>query len=147
MPTLRQTLAGAAQFDGATSATGLFVFTDRFASMKRSTRLVINGVSYTEVWDAGAPLTTDVQVRLTLSGGAATDYVLMGRGLAANIVSPLNGNAEFWTCGRLLPREPGNNGVFWAVQVFSANKRLTAMVSVDYAIATFPETDPRDSQQ
>lgn len=142
-----QSLVGAVQYTGLAAA-GLFVFSTRFSNLPRSTRIVINGVSYTEL-QAGPVLTTDVWARFVRPpGNIPTAYAAIGRGLAAeNLLSPIDGAAELFLCGRPLPRNPGVGGAFWDLLVFTQNKSQTATVMVDYLICPFNETDPRDSQQ
>lgn len=145
MPTETQTLAGASQYDG-TPVGGFFGFGTRFSGLPRSTRIVINSVTYTEV-QAGPALTTTVRVQITRSFGGPTAYAIVGNGLASDgLLSPINGNAELKLCGLALFRDPGDRGLFWDLQVFTVNKTETATVAVDYVICPFPETDPRDSQ-
>ena len=146
MPTETQTVNGASVFDGTTLG-GFFSFAARFSHLSRSTRIVINSVSYTEI-NAGPALTTTVRAQITRSGGDPTEYAILGNGLASQtLISPINGNAELRLCGIVLFRDPGDNGLFWDLQVFTENKSQTASVAVDYMISPFAETDPRDSQK
>ena len=146
MPTETQTVAGASVFDGTTLG-GFFSFAGRFSHLPRTARIVINSVTYTEI-NVGPALTTTVRAQITRSGGAATEYAILGNGLASEtLISPINQNAELRLCGIVLFRDPGDNGLFWDLQVFTQNKTQTASVSVDYLISPFAETDPRDSQK
>lgn len=145
MPTEIQTLAGNAQFTGLVNA-GLFDFSTRFSDLPRSTRIVINSVSYTESPALG--IQTNVRVQITRQGGSLTQYAIVGNGLAAvSLTSPINGFGELRLCGLALYRDPGDNGQFWDLQVFTEQKLGVATVAVDYIICPFPETDPRDSQR
>lgn len=146
MPTEILTLAGVTQFTGLAGA-GLFDFSTRFSDLPRSTRIVINAVTYTEV-QSGPALTTTFRAQLTRPLGATTEYAIIGNGLASDgLLSPINANAELRLCGLLLFRDPDDAGPFWDLQVFTVDKSEDATVAVDYVICPFPETDPRDSQQ
>lgn len=140
------TLAGATQFTGLAGA-GLVDFSTRYSALPRSTRIVINSVTYTEV-ESGQALTTTVRAQLTRPGGGPTEYAILGNGLAsAALLSPINGNAEMRLCGIALFRQPDRLGLFWNLQVFTVDKTEDATVAVDYVVCPFPETNARDSQQ
>lgn len=145
MPTEIETLAGAIQYTGVANA-GLFDFSTRYSHLPRSTRIVINSVSYTEI-PMGFPIVTTVRVQLTKSGGSLTQYAILGNGVPPGIISPINSAAELRLCGVALYRDPGDKGLFWDLQVFTNGKLNPATVAVDYVICPFPETDPRDSQK
>ena len=146
MPTEILTLPGATQFTGLAGA-GLFVFSTRFSALARSTRIVINSVTYTEV-HGGLALSTTFRAQITQPGGVASAYAILGNGLASDgLISPINNSAELKLCGVALFRDPGDQGLFWDLQVFTVDKSQDATVAVDYVICPFPETDPRDSQK
>lgn len=146
MPTEILTLAGATQFAG-TAGFGFFQFSTRFSRLPRTTRVVINSVSYSEVFD-GVALTTNVQVRLVRPGSVPSAYAIVGRGLAGeSLISPITQNAELRLCGLALFRDAGDVGPFWDLEVLTVNKTEDATVAVDYVVCPFPETNPRDSQQ
>ncbi len=144
MPTEVQTLPGGTNFTGIVGA-GLFNFSTRFSNLSRSTRIVINSVAYTEIKTA-FDIQTNVRVQITRPGGGATEYAIVGNGIAAENLIALNDAAELRLCGLALYREPGDGGLFWDLQVFSEMKLHVGTVSVDYLICPFPETDERDSQ-
>lgn len=142
MPTLRQTLAGAVDFDGMTPATGLFAF-DLFDDMTRTTRVEILAVGYAAEVGAQA---TYVEAYAVLPGGLATERLLIGRALAAQITGP-SGDGDVRFCGIALPREPATillPGLQWQIEVRSAGKQTTATAIVDYVLHPYPDTSPQD---
>lgn len=153
MPVIRQTVAGANQFDG-TPIGGFWGFV-QFSKLPRTTGISIGLIAYTELMDAVA-LTTDVEVWAQLAGGAPTDRILLGTAQAGNaLLNPITGNAEMRLCGLELPREPGEftvgdpslRGQFWDIKLATTNKTETATAVLQYRICPGPETSERDSAE
>lgn len=138
-----QTLADATQFDGLTVTTGLFRFT-RWQEIPRTTRVVLTALSYVEL-DDGVPLTTNVQFWAVKPGGLATEKMPLGDGTAAGGLLDINGDARLRLCGIVLPREPGDGGIIWDVQVLTQNKTETATACLDFVLCPYPDTNERDS--
>ena len=133
-----QTLAGAAQFDGLTNSTGLFVFSN-FDNQPKSTRVVLTAISYAT---ATVIAPGDIAFFLQLPGGAATERILLGRGLQADITGPA-GDGDFSVCGKVVPRN--NDGTNWTLHAVTTNKNANASVVVDFILQPFPDTSDRDS--
>ena len=149
MPTITQTVAGAAQFDGLTAATGLFSFAE-FNLNPFTTRVVINRISYhSDIPGMGGSGGTQVDFRFVDPDGVLTAVILIGRGLDPAITGP-DGSADFGVCGGVVPRRPGrpspstSDGDHWNLVVTSAGKTVTATVAVDYSVIPVPSTSPGD---
>jgi hypothetical protein len=138
------TIAGAGQFTGLAGA-GLFTFT-RYNKIPRTTRVGPITLGYTEIVDD--PITTNIRVFAVRPGGVPTAKVLLGSGLFANgLLDLVDGNAYLKLCGLILPREPGNNGQHWSIQVVSDGKANTGSFTLDHVMCPGPDTDPSDSAQ
>ncbi len=133
-----QTLAGGAQFDGLTNSTGLFSFTN-FSMQPKTTRIVLTSISYAT---AAVIVPGDIAFFLRKPGGLATERVLLGRGLQANILGPA-GDGDFSVCGKVVPRDV--NGTNWTLHAVTTNKNADASVVVDFILQPFPDTSARDS--
>lgn len=151
MPTLTQTVAGAAQFDGNTATTGLFSFAE-FDLLPNTTRIVVNRIAYHSAVPGGGGSggTSVTALYQNLSPGAQpTEIILLGRGLAPSITSP-DGSADYGICGGEVPRKPGmpspgsTAADHWTLRVISAGKTVSATVSVDYDIVANPQSSPLD---
>lgn len=149
MPTITQTVAGAAQFDGLTAATGLFSFAE-FNLLPFTTRVVINRISYHSATPGmGGSGGTQVDFKFVDPDGVPTSVILLGRGLDPAITGP-DGSADYGVCGGVVPRRPGNpspgssDGDHWHLVVTSAGKTVTATVAVDYSVIPVPSASPED---
>ena len=140
-----QTLAGAAQFDGLTNATGLFTFA-RYQRIPRTSRVVLTVLSYVED-TPGPALTTDVQFWAVRPVGAPTERISLGDGVSASGLLNSLGNARMKTCGIVLPRDPGDDGTHWIVQAITQNKTQDASVCVDFVVRPYSDTSDRDSPE
>ena len=144
MPVITSTLPGANQFSPVPGI-GLFEFT-QFNRVARTTRISILTLGYTELVDD--PITTNLRVFAVRPGGAPTERVILGQGLYQHgLLDPVDGNAYAKFCGLILPREPGNGGQHWSIEVVSSGKANTGTFTLDYVICPNPDTDPSDSAQ
>lgn len=153
MPTITQTVAGAAQFDGLTPATGLFSFAD-FDLSPFTTRIQINRIAYhADVPGMGGSSGTAVTFYFqdATPGAEPTAIILVGRGTAPTITGP-SGDADFAVCGGPVPRRPGlpspgtTDGDHWVLRCVSAGKTVDATISVDYTVVPLPSSSPGDPQ-
>lgn len=146
MPTLRLTIAGAAQFTGFPGA-GLFSFL-AFDRLPRTTRIQILNVSYAA--DPGGNPGTLFEAFAVRVGIVPTERMLIGRATTTQIVGPA-GDGDVRFCGIALPRDdpdpfPGIGlGAFWNIVVRSQGKDVDATVCIDYVVAPYPDTTPEDS--
>jgi hypothetical protein len=133
-----QSVAGAAQFTGLAGA-GLFTWSS-VELIPRTTRVFVHTVGI-HINGAAAPV-TELVVRLR--NPASGDLILLGRGLAADIVgpAPLVDGADFtltcWTLPRL------TTGEHFELQVFSLGKTATGTIQVDWSLQPWPDTSERD---
>lgn len=138
MPVECETITGSDQFTGVAGA-GLFDF-DQYTRIPRTTRVVLTSIAYTELRQ-GDDLTTNVTVHAVRPGGLPTERMILGRGLASEtLLDPITGNAELRLCGIVLPREPGDNGQFWQIEVVTVDKTETGSACVDHILSPYPDT-------
>ncbi len=127
-----QTVAGAAEFTGLAGA-GLFSFAS-LDNLPDATRVVLTAVAYaTAVGDAG-----DVSIIVRRVGGTATERMLLGRGLEADITGPA-GDADFKIDGQVIPREA--DGAHWELVVTTDGKQITGSVCIDYVLAPYADAE------
>lgn len=147
MPTLRLTIAGAAQFTGLPGA-GLFSFFP-FNALPRTTRIQIMNISYAA--DPGGNPGTLFEAFVVRPDIVPTERMIIGRATTTQIVGPA-GDGDVRFCGIALPRDDPDPfpflglGQFWNIVVRSAGKDVTATVCVDYVVVPYPDTSLEDSQ-
>jgi hypothetical protein len=132
MPTITQTIAGAAQFTGLSGA-GLFSFAG-FNGLPATSRVILHTAAYHAA--AGGNPGTEVAFYFVSPGGLTTERILLGRALAASILGPA-GDGDVRFCGIPVPRSRA--GTNWHLVATSAGKTVDATVSVDYTVQHFTE--------
>lgn len=149
MPTIIQTVAGAAQFDGLTASTGLFSFAE-FDLLPFTTRVVINRISYhAAIAGMAGSAGTRVDFKFVDPAGVPTAVILAGRGLAPTITGP-DGDADFVVCGGAVPRRPGDpspgttDADHWLLRCVSVGKTVDATIAVDYSVIPLASVSPGD---
>jgi hypothetical protein len=137
MPTIIQTVAGAAQFTGLAGA-GLFSFS-KFDALPSTSRVSVDRCAYHG--DTGGNAGNRVDFYFVRPGGTPTEVVLLGRGLSPAITGP-SGDADFTICAGLVPRD--RNGDHWQLVAISSGKTVTASVVVDYLPLPYPSSSAED---
>lgn len=149
MPTLTQTVAGAAQFDGLTASTGLFSFAE-FDLLPSTSRIVVNRISYHSATPGGGGSGgTSVSAHYVNNspGALPTEQILLGRGTDPSITGP-DGTVDYGICGGEVPRKPGlpspgsTAADHWELRIVSTGKTVTASVAVDYDVVANPQSSP-----
>jgi hypothetical protein len=127
-----QTVAGASEFTGLVGA-GLFSFSG-LDNLPETTRVVLTAVAYaTAIGDAG-----DVSIIVRRRGGTATERMLLGRGIEADITGPA-GDGDYKIDGQVIPREP--LGAHWDLVVTTSGKQITGTVCIDYLLAPYADAE------
>ncbi len=137
MPTITQTVAGAAQFTGLAGA-GLFSFA-QFDLLPSTSRVQLDRCAYHGA--TGGNAGSRVDFKFVRPGGLPTDVILLGRGVAPSITGP-DSDADFSACGGLVPRD--RNGVHWDLVVTSSGKTVAATVTIDYLPLPYPSSSAED---
>lgn len=127
-----QTLEGVIQFDGQPNR-GRWDFA-HYRHLHRTVDIQIDTVSYAEDPNGGAPVTTAIGFIAFRSGNTVlTDRVVFARDSAmfGDLINPVTGNAAKAFPGIRLPREPGDNGEWWNILLFTGDKtqRASAIVT------------------
>lgn len=122
------TVAGGAEFTGATAALGLLDFNTQYA-FETQGDIAIAPVVYTYGYDGGVTV-ADLTVVFLEPAGAATERIVL--------INETGITDHMRNCGRDGLAVPRTAGVVWDMVFTTANKNADASIVVAWGIGEFP---------